>query len=146
MAACTEPVSTAPLDRLAVPPVASPPVAPPAPAPEFPPLSRSGTIYKGDDDLYARYFGYHESVLVSRYVFYDDSTFGLQFSSQRFGYFEYTGRYGRADSLITFAFDGSSIAGPWDAIGKLRGDSLSVAYNELMQHSDFLDGVYVRAP
>lgn len=147
VAGCLESLPTSPVDRPPVSPqapAAPPALAAPLPAPAFPPLSRPGTIYSGADDLYARYFAYLGSALISRYVFYDDSTFGLQFSSQRFGYFEYTGRVRRADSLVTFAFDGSSTAGPWGATGTLYGDSLSVAYNDLMQHSDFVDGVYVR--
>ena len=107
-------------------------------------LSLAGTIYTAADDLNALYSTFLGSPFSSRYVFYDDSTFSLQFSTQGYGNFEYTGRFTRAESSITFAFDGSSIAFPWVATGTLAGDSLSVAYNDLMQHSDFVNGVYVR--
>ncbi len=124
------------------PPGIEPPVAAPAPPlaarPDFPALARPGKIYnEGAVSIY----GYP---LVSRYVLYQDSTFTLQFSSPKFGMFEYLGRYSRADSVITFDWDGWSIAGPWGATGTLRGDSLDVKYNIIMQLSDFVDGVYVR--
>ena len=30
--------------------------------------------------------------------------------------------------------------------GTVQGDSLRVEYNLIMQHTDFIDGVYVRGP
>ena len=145
--------STAPTDArgpsVATPSAPEVPAAPPPPAPPAPPfpeLPRAGIVYDGHSDLYAPLFSFHQSRLASRYVFWDDGTFALQFSSVRWGFFEYPGRFTRADSLITFAFDGWSTAGPWDATGRLRGDTLIVSYNLLMQHSDFIDGAYVRAP
>jgi hypothetical protein len=132
------------------PPVIEAPVAAPAPPlaapPDFPALARPGEIYnEGAVSIYG-YPGsdaYHDGRLVSRYVLYQDSSFALQFSSPRSGIFEYLGRYSRADSVITFDWDGWSIAGPWGATGTLRGDSLDVKYNIIMQLSDFVDGVYV---
>jgi hypothetical protein len=137
------PSAAAPSAPEAPPP---PPPTPLPPAPPFPALPRAGMIYDGAAELYASLFGFHQSRLASRYVLWDDGTFALQFSSVRWGFFQYPGRYTRADSLITFAFADGSTAGTWDATGSLRGDTLIVSYSLLMQHSDFLDGAYVRAP
>ena len=129
-------------------PPPAPPVPPPAPAPApaFPALSRDGDIYVGAEDLYRFLFDYHRGALPSRYVLYRDGTFGLQFSSPRFGFFEYTGRYTRAQSVITFDWDGWSTAGRWEASGTLRGDTLAVRYNLIMTMTDFVEGEYVRSP
>jgi hypothetical protein len=154
-AACAEPA------RPAAPPAASPrdPVtpAPPAPAPPvpaepwpaappFPALARPGEVYSGPDTLYHVFHASHSSRLASRYVLYADGTFVLQFSSVGSGLGEYRGRYARADARVTFDWDGWSTAGPWGATGTLRGDTLRVTYNDVMHWSDFIDGVYVRAP
>ncbi|MGH7711628.1 MAG: hypothetical protein ACREOG_10100 [Gemmatimonadaceae bacterium] len=127
----------------------SPPPAVPLPppvqaAPGFPALTRAGEIYMGAEDIYDFFASYHGGKLVSRFVFYADSTFGLQFSSLRFGFFEYGGRFTRADSIISFDWDGWSSAGKWGATGTLRGDELSVKYNIIMALTDFIDGVYLR--
>jgi hypothetical protein len=53
-------------------------------------------------------------------------------------FFEYRGTYEEATDLVTF-FGGEQ----WT--GSFRGDSLAVRYTEMMHHSDFLDGVYIRA-
>ena len=50
----------------------------------------------------------------------------------------------RADSVITFEFDGWSAVGAWLATGIVGGNSLIVKYNDVMIWSDFEDGVYVR--
>ena len=131
------------------PPNQPPPVVPPAtpaPAPRFPDLSRPGVIYAGDDALYDLFVRMHGSRLASRYVLYDDHTFELQFSSAGFGFFAYKGRFTKADSRLTFDWDGWSTAGPWGANASVRGDSLDVEYNLVMQLTDFIDGVYVRVP
>jgi hypothetical protein len=80
----------------------------------------------------------------SRYVLYGDGTFSLQYVRPDWGFFEYPGRYSRSGSLFTFDFDGSNTAGSWLADGILRGDSLIVKYNIVMQLADFEDGVYLR--
>jgi len=79
----------------------------------------------------------------SRFVLYDNGTFSLQYVSQRFGAFQYLGRYSRTESAVAFSFDGWSIAGPWLAQGTFSGDRLTVVYNLIMQMSDFADRVYV---
>jgi hypothetical protein len=130
------------------PPIQSPspppPPPPPASAPAFPSLTRPGVIYLGDSSIYDAFISFYWSKIATRYVFYEDSTFGLQFSSQRWSFFEYTGRFARRDSLITFDWGGWSTA--WGATGTLKGDSLTVSYNLIMQLTDFVDGVYVREP
>ena len=79
----------------------------------------------------------------SRYVFYDDGRFGLQFSSARAGFFEYRGRFARTDSPITLTFDDSNTAGPWLARAVVDGDLPTVEYNLVMWLADFAGGTYV---
>ena len=45
-----------------------------------------------------------------------------------------------------FEWEGWNVAGPWGATGTLKGDSLTVQYNEIMQHTDFEDALYVLIP
>jgi hypothetical protein len=125
------PSASSPTPRAALPP------------PAFPPLSRPGEIYRAPDSLYDAYVSYHYSSLASRYVLYSDGEFDLQFPSVRFPFFEYHGRYSVADSVFAFAFDDDS---RWQATGILRGDALTVTYSIIASLSDFVDGVYVRAP
>jgi hypothetical protein len=79
-------------------------------------------------------------------VLYDDGTFGLRYEA--YGGFEYPGSFSRADSEISFRFtdNANHPLGPWLAQGTLRGDSLTVKYNEHMRWDDFEDGIYVRSP
>jgi hypothetical protein len=109
--------------------------------PAFPIVEKPGRIFEGVD---SPYYAYHGSKLASRYVLYDDKTFALQYSSWRWGVFEYRGWYSEVDSLVTFTWEGWSTAGPWGATGTLIGDSLAVKYNIIMALSDFEDGLYVR--
>ena len=71
---------------------------------------------------------------------YDDGRFGLEYP----GIGEYRGTYRLIAGLINFLFDGSSIAGTWDAMGSIRDDVLTVRYNLIMQLSDFEDADYRR--
>jgi hypothetical protein len=77
----------------------------------------------------------------TRYVFAEDGTFRLNYPS-----YSVPGRYTRADSVLTLSFPGSGVflAGPNRAI--LRGDTLTVTYNEAMGREGFEDGAYVRTP
>lgn len=123
--------------------------SPPPPAtngtpPPFPTVSNA-VIYDGPGQLYDVLIASHGSSLPTRYVLFNDSTFQLQFSSLRFGIFSYAGRYSRANSVITFTWDGWSTAGPWGSTGTLRGDTLAVRYNLIMMMTDFIDGDYVRS-
>ena len=136
LAACnssTEPV-VAPVYQTPLPPAVSSPV--------FPTPTRSGRVFAATPGLDEVYTKFHGASLSSRYVLYDDSTFALEFASVRFGVFAYAGRFTRVDSRITFQWEGWSTAGPWGAEGTLRGDSLSVKYNLVMQMTDFIDGTY----
>lgn len=115
-----------------------PPNGPPAPPP-FPQASPTAVIYSRTDTLDAR-------GTASRYVLNADSTFALQFSSVKFGFHQYAGRYAREGSTIALDFRDPTQLGrwEWEATGTLRGDSLGVAYNIAMALDDFVDGVFVR--
>jgi hypothetical protein len=78
---------------------------------------------------------------TSRFVLYDNGAFVLQYPSLGEG--GYRGRYTDANGVITFEWEGWSVAGPWGATGTLKGDSLTVQYNLIMQLTDFEDAVYV---
>jgi hypothetical protein len=77
----------------------------------------------------------------SRFVLYDDGTFALQFL--RFAG-ESRGTYQDSEGSVTFHWEGSNSAGPWEATGSNTGDRLTVRYNPLMVLTDFEDAVYVR--
>lgn len=124
-----------------LPPVGSLPVPPP-----FPSVPSDALVFTEGEPIYSAYSAFHGAI-VSRYVFLADSAFSLQFASYRFGIFEYTGTFSRSDPFIAFRFGAGGGWGgmiPWDARGVMRGDRLDVAYNEIMRHSDFVNGVYVR--
>lgn len=141
----TPPVAPRAPPAPSAPTTAAPPAATPTtPAPPFPALARGAEVYEAEPSLYGA-SAYHGGWLASRFVLFGDERFTLQFSSPAWGFFEYGGRYARVDSAIAFAFDGASIAGPWQATGTLGGDRLRVKFNDLMEHSDFVSGVYVRA-
>ena len=72
----------------------------------------------------------------------DNGAFVLRFS----GPGEYRGGYTVANGVITFEWEGWNVAGPWGATGTIRGDSLTVEYNLIMQWTDFEDAVYALAP
>jgi hypothetical protein len=80
----------------------------------------------------------------SRYILYDNGKFALQYGA--YSGLEYRGSYTKVDSLITFNWEGWSTAGPWGATGRLKGDTLTVAFNIIMELSDFEDAVYLREP
>lgn len=107
----------------------------------FPPVSgAAGVFYFLKQSSYP----VREYTTRSRYVLYDNGTFGLQYGDK--GGLEYRGSYTKADSLITFNWEGWSTAGPWGATGRLKGDTMTVAYNIIMAMSDFEDAVYLREP
>ncbi|HYZ89748.1 MAG TPA: hypothetical protein VE620_10670 [Myxococcales bacterium] len=114
-------------------PLPDEPTSPPVEA-DFPPIPAGALAYNRITPSY--------SPGRSRYVFYDDSTFGLQYWQPVAGVFEYTGRHVRADS-ITLYFDDANAAGEWLASGILSGDTLIVKYNLIMALADFEDGAYV---
>ena len=55
---------------------------------------------------------------------------------------EYRGEYTESNGVITFQWEGWSIAGAWGATGTVNDGSLTVQYNLIMQLSDFEDAVY----
>jgi hypothetical protein len=83
----------------------------------------------------------------SRFVLYDNGAFGLQYPGIEY---VYRGGYRDANGVLVFLFDsstGRSVDEPWnDATGTLKGNLLTVQYDEIMQHSDFEDAVYVLMP
>jgi len=78
----------------------------------------------------------------SRIVLYDNGAFVLRYE----GIGDYRGGYTVANGVITFEWEGWSAAGPWGATGTIRGDSLTVEYNLIMQLTDFEDAVYALVP
>ena len=115
----------------------------PAPAPQpptnFPPLSGPSRTFNFDHGLFDFVRDYTSN---SRFVLYDNGAFALQYFSLVEGD-GYRGRYTETNGVIDFDWEGWSNAGPWDAIGTLTGDSLTVQYNIIMQMTDFENAVYV---
>ncbi len=109
-------------------------------APDWPPVPGSALIYERATSYHRSTLEFHGS-LYERYVLYEDGTFGLQYDSGRFGFFEYPGTYSRVGTAFAFEFDGDS---RWQATGTLSGDCLNVAYNLTMALSDFEDGEFCR--
>ena len=121
-------------------PTLPPAPGPSAPAPAPPPSTGSSRTFS-----FIRYLdtSVPDHTRSSYFVLRDDETFVLQYVGG-LGY-QYRGRYVNRDGAITFDWDGSSVAGPWGAVGTLDGDLLTVRYNSLMQMTDFVDAVYVFA-
>lgn len=116
--------------------------APPtAPKPAFPAVTRPAEIYLAPPGLYDQ-----QGLIgaASRFVFYDDSTFVLQFSAAEVVK-DLPGRYSRDGSTLTLDWQTASPIGAFKATAELTADSLAVKYNLAMQFNDFVDGVYLRA-
>lgn len=118
-------------------PTSFPPVHPTS----FPPVSGAAGVFYFLNQASYPVRGY---TTRSRYILYDNGNFALQYDAD--GGLEYRGSYTKVDSLITFNWEGWSTAGPWGASGRLKGDTLTVAYNIIMELSDFEDAVYLREP
>ena len=115
------------------------PVAPSvAPSTTFPPLTGPARTFVFDRQLS---FPVSHYTFASRFVLCDNGAFVLQYPT-----FGYRGGYTESNGVITFAWEGWSTAGPWGATGTIRGDTLTVQYNLIMQLTDFEDAVYVRMP
>jgi hypothetical protein len=109
----------------------------PAPSPSsFPPLSGLSRTFTFNRELTYHLTDYTKQ---SRFVLYDNGAFVLQYVSLGG---EYRGGYTESNGVITFQWEGWSIAGPWGATGMLKDGSLTVRYNLVMQLSDFEDAVY----
>jgi len=133
-AACSGPTSPTTTQTPVVP---SPPGRP---STNFPPLSGSSRTFVFDHELSSYIDTYTPK---SQFVLYDDGGFVLQFLSIGANY---RGGYTEANGVVTFAWEGWSVAGPWGATGALTGNSLIVHYNDIMQFTDFVDAAYVLAP
>lgn len=125
LAACGELPSAVVLDQ------------PPREPPSFPPAPGAVAIYER--------IGEHSfpAGVRSRYVFYNNGAFGLQYLrgwSGRSSVNEYAGTRSQADSVVTFSFHGD---GRWFATGTMRGDTLIVEYTTHMMLDGFEDGVYL---
>ena len=70
------------------------------------------------------------------YVVYENGAFVLSYGDGP----PMVGTYKRENEHLLFDFDGLRTA-----TGTLRGELLEVRYGELMQHSDFEDGMYKRS-
>lgn len=79
----------------------------------------------------------------SRFVLYDNGAFVLEYLSLGG---QYRGGYTESNGVITFEWEGWSVAGPWGATGTLRDGLLDVKYNEVMYWTDFEDAVYRLTP
>jgi hypothetical protein len=146
----SEPPAAAP------PPVAAPPPAPPPGAPlSFPPLSGPSRTFVFDAGQTAllrasnRHFAGDVSDYTkqSRFVLYDNGACALLYPSLSGAVLG--GRYERAGDVLSiiFEFQGRTADEPWDdAIGRLRGDLLTIEFDLIMQHSDFENAAYVLAP
>jgi hypothetical protein len=132
--ACGRSTPTAPTASSPVPAVPSPP-APPPPT-TFPALSGPSRTFAFDHQLTYPLSDYTKQ---SRFVLYDDGAFALQYVSLGL---EYRGGYTESNGIVTFAWEGWSVAGPWAATGTVKDGSLTVQYNLIMQLSDFENAVY----
>lgn len=118
------------------------PTAPGNVVPAFVAPSGPAHIYQETGSIYAFAATMH-GLLISRYVLYDDGTFELQFSSARYGLFNYRGVYQRSAGQIDLLFNDWNRGGPWNAVATLDGNQLRVSYNGIMIGADFNNGVYV---
>lgn len=130
---------TAPTLRRPPPsPASTPPPIPPAT--NFPPPVGPSRTFTFDHALTPRVSDY---TTRSRFVLYDNGAFALQFESP-IG--EYRGGYTQSNGVITFEWEGWSVAGPWGATGTLKDGTLTIRYNEVMIATDFEDAVYLLTP
>jgi hypothetical protein len=81
--------------------------------------------------------------MESRFVLYDNGAFVLQYVGLGG---QYRGGYTEANGVITFQWEGWSAAGAWGATGMIKGNSLTVQYNVIMELTDFEDAVYSLMP
>lgn len=118
-------------------PVVSAPTKPYSP--NFPEPSGPARIFVYDHALWDHPQSY---TMLSRFVLYDNHAFALQFGSPSGAYL---GGYTETAGVIIFDWEGWSSAGPWGATGILKGDTLTVQYNLVMQLTDFEDAAYILA-
>ena len=123
----------------------------------FPPLSGPSRSFIFDGELTYRLrsadpnwrLDVSDYTRKSHFVLYDNGAFVLQYQSLGEGGYGYRGQYQDANGVLMFLFEfqGRSVGSPLDdATGILKGDSLTVQYDEIMKHADFEDAVYVLMP
>lgn len=107
--------------------------------PAWPALAGPGRVY-----AYSAPLDNHVSpyTTLSRFVLYDDRSFGLQMHTQ-WRTVEYRGTYTEVGSDVAFAWEGWSVLGAWGATATLLQDTLTVQYNWVMLLNDFENAVYV---
>ena len=122
------------------PPPPSPTPTPPPPI-SFPPLSGPSRTFVFANELEYP-VSYHTK--NSRFVLYDNGACVLQYLTISGGTLNGQDRDINGVIMILFEFRGRSVADEWDdATGILSGDSLTVRYDLLMQHSDYENAAYV---
>lgn len=142
--ACADPVQ--PAAATALRPSVSAPAPTPSPArPPWPGCPGDlQIVYQEAAPIYQAYYASQSGSLISQYTLCANGTFDLAFASGSFGLFDYQGTYSRSDSTVALYFNDSDLAGAWIATAKLRGDLMSVEYDEVMAMADFVNGPYVR--
>jgi hypothetical protein len=120
------------------PPTPPPTAAPSPPSGNFPPLSGPSRTFVFDRELS---YSVRDYTRNSRFVLYDNGAFVLQY----LGRGEYRGAYTETNGVVTFEWEGWSVAGAWGATGSISDDLLSVRYNLIMGLTDFEDAAYLRA-
>ncbi len=137
LSACS---GSGPTSPSATNPQSSAPPSIPPPAKTFPPLTGPSRTFVFDHELSNRVADYTKN---SAFVLYDDGAFVLQYRSLNVVGGGYRGGYTEMDGVITFEWEGWSVAGPWEATGTLKDGMLTVRYNFIMQLTDFEDAAYV---
>jgi len=95
------------------------------------------------DSIYNRASAHdYPAEAFSRYLFYADGRFELQYMIPEVGVVAYPGRFFTQDSWAKLAFDDDT---RWKADGRFSSDgsTFEVAYNLVMALSDFEDGIYL---
>lgn len=146
--ACEDSAPTSP-SRFSLPPppaAPAPPYPPPPPTPPrtpitFPPLSGPSRTFVFDHELT---YPVRPFTKQSRFVLFDNGAFVLEYLS--IPAFTPSGQYRPTDGVLMFLFEGAGryVDEAWDdAVGTLQGDSLTIEFEEQMQHSDYENAVYV---
>ena len=113
------------------------PTAPPTRT--FPPLSGPSRTFVFDHELA---YAVRDYTRKSRIVLYDNGAFVLRYD----GIGDYRGGFTESNGVMTFDWEGWSVAGSWGASGTLEKTSLTIRFNFIMQMTDFEDAVYVLMP
>src|SRR5215204_4360330 len=112
---------------------------PTPPTRTFPPLSGPSRTFVFDRELS---YPVQDYTRKSRLVLYDTGAFVLRYDDIG----DYRGGYTESNGVITFDWEGWSVAGPWGASATLERTSLTIRFNFIMQMTDFEDAVYALVP